>query len=259
MKQFLRNTFLLAVAFSMGSKAVAQSKDPDKSIGAIGTVFFTYMGNPVKLAVARAADGNIWLQQNLGSKRTAQGLDDELSYGDLFQWGRWDDGHQARTPEYTANKELQPNDPSGLKQTGRNPFLYNGLNVWWLSGTSTDLWTASTPQDATATQGCDPCKALGQGWRLPTRAEWTTVFEKEEITNSSSAFNSNLKLPLAGRRDAINGIAKNEGDAGNYWAGNTAMKGGHGYFMFITKVFAETDNVRYRGEGLSVRCIKVNP
>lgn len=38
-----------------------------------------------------------WLDRNLGAIRGATSVTDYKAYGDLFQWGRGDDGHQVMT------------------------------------------------------------------------------------------------------------------------------------------------------------------
>ena len=40
----------------------------------------------------RAADGNAWLQQNLGADEVATAMNAANAFGDLYQWGRWTDG-----------------------------------------------------------------------------------------------------------------------------------------------------------------------
>src|SRR5690606_5791920 len=60
---------------------------------------------------------------------------------------------------------------------------------------------------ATATNGKDPCAALGAGWRLPTAEEWTAVKPAEGLDGAWDAaiipaayLISNLKITRAGYR-----------------------------------------------------------
>jgi len=234
----------------------AQSKDPAAQEGSTGTVTFSYSGKKITLKTVRAKDGNIWLQQNLGSLAVAAGLKDPLSYGDLFQWGRWVDGHQQRDPVYSAHKELEPNNPSGLSLMGRNPFLYAGITPWWLAGKKEDKWEAAIPAEATATNGCDPCKALGADWRLPTIEEWIKLATVEEITDGSSGFNSSLKLSFSGERDWQGVNLKNVGYTGTYWSSTAANSTGGARVLLFDAEEINTKASYYRGAGVSIRCIK---
>src|SRR5690606_16812825 len=107
---------------------------------------FTYNGETVEYTTVSAADGNIWLQQNLGSDAVAATMDDENSYGDLFQWGRWADGHQKRDSETTSTTPT-PNNPTGIA-SGLNAFI---TNSWWSGNALTDTWSADTSADVTET------------------------------------------------------------------------------------------------------------
>ena len=46
-------------------------------------------------------DGRIWLDRNLGATQVATAYNDTASYGHLYQWGRYADGHQIRTSSVT--------------------------------------------------------------------------------------------------------------------------------------------------------------
>lgn len=193
-KQLL--TGFMALAFHAQAQV---SVDPGTTVGATGTVQFTYNGSTVTLSTVRAADNNIWLRQNLGSTQVATAQNDAASYGHYFQFGRWDDGHQVPTSTVALASTLSPNNPSGLGTGSAN--YYNGF---WTGGISSNTWSGTTP---TATNGKDPCTALGTGWRLPTAAEWTAVKTAEGMDGNWNAatipvayFNSNLKLSRAGQR-----------------------------------------------------------
>lgn len=234
----------------------AQTKDPGQVVGTTGAVTFIYKGQKTTLTTVRTKDGNVWLQQDLGSRQVGKMADDVLAFGDLFQWGRWDDGHQQRDPVYSANKEAKPSNPAGLNKTGKNPYLYNGINAWWLSGTSSDTWTASTPAEATETNGCDPCRALGAGWHLPSIEEWQAVLQAEEITDGSSSDNSNLKLTYSGQRD-WNGITINNRPRGGfYWSSTPANQNGGAKGLMIYAEGVKTSGAMYRGCGNAIRCLK---
>lgn len=263
MKQFLLYCLLL---IGMVNLCLAQTPQPKKkpvvipenvqiqagpNTGDRGIVTFIYSGKKVHYITVRAADGNIWLQQNLGAQRVARSLDDDLSFGDLFQWGRWDDGHQAVTPAFTSHEVLDTNNPAGLNKKGRNPFYYDNIGSWWLTGDKNDSWTAATPAEATATNGCDPCKALGAGWRLPTYPEYQTLIKAEHINNGSSAWFSSLKLSLCGTREHDNALTEMyRGREGTYWTSTPYNNSGIGLGLNNG-----TLGSFYRGMGAGIRCI----
>jgi len=238
--------YLLLAAFAQFNFSQAQTcSDPGDNFGDIGCVEFNYEGNTVQYATVRGNDGNIWLQQNLGSSQVATAIDDEASYGDLFQWGRWSDGHQLRnSPTATATT----NNPSGIMEGNSNY-----ITGWWTPNTLTDQWNANIPSEATDTNGCDPCKALGQGWSLPTTANWTAV-TAGQITNPAKAFESFLKLPGNGYRASSNGSFTFVGARGYYWSNQTSDSGGK--YLYIGSTIANPTAGGPRGQGAGIRCLK---
>ncbi|SFU67225.1 major paralogous domain-containing protein/Por secretion system C-terminal sorting domain-containing protein [Pustulibacterium marinum] len=233
-----------------GATTVCNNTLPGESAGDTGCVTLTYNNETVSYTTVRTADNQIWLQQNLGSEQVATAATDASAYGDLFQWGRWDDGHQNRTSTESTTA-LSPNDPTGL-DGGMNVFILSNPE-WWAAGASSDTWEASTPWEATDTNGCDPCKALGEAWRLPTADEWQTVVTAEEITNVASAYNSNLKLTVAGAR-STSGIY-NDGVRGYYWSKTTSDNPAYAKYLYYSNYIVNTTAGGFREQGSSIRCI----
>jgi uncharacterized protein (TIGR02145 family) len=226
--------------------------DPGPTAGSTGVINFTYRGQPVAYKTVRAGDGKIWLQQNLGSPQVAFHHTDEASYGDYFQWGRWDDGHQSPTsPTITGGPSLlnPSNIPSG------NPNFIIGLTAgtrWWgTGGLATDTWSGSS---VTSTNGKDPCVALGAGWRSPTAADWQNVKNYEDLEGSMAAFTSNLKLPAGGFRDAYGGFVYKGGET-YYWSSTASNIYATGLFI-SDNTYAATLQASERGQGYNCRCVK---
>ncbi len=250
-------TGLAALLLIVPKYAAAQNctgADPGNTPGSLGCISFTYQGQPVTYSTVRGADGKIWLRQNLGSTKAAASLTDTGAYGDLFQWGRWDDGHQL------ANSALEPaapvpNNPSGLNG-GNSGFYsagYQSTSNWWSGGTANDQWTAGSPASATVSNGADPCRAIGTGWRLPAVDEIEAVLTAENISDISSAFASNLKLVPAGMKD-YNGIFS-PGTRLYLWSSSPSPYNGSGQHLYISQYSALT-NSGSRDGGMSVRCTK---
>lgn len=255
---------LLAVIGLAAAPLHAQLSDrsPDRAVGSVGRVTFTYRGARVTYPTVRAEDGKIWLLKSLGSGRVATSTDDEDAYGDLFQWGRWDDGHQVREPANTRrypflrrenDPRTHPVNPAQLRVANQPvPFLYGGVQSWWPGGQSSDTWDRASGDSATATAGIDPCRAVGPGWRLPTMKEFQGVLATAQVTNADGAFQSALKLSVVPPRSHMNGSV--ERNAGAYWT-STAMKGYGAAYPFGAEPTDRGFILDDRGSGFAVRCL----
>lgn len=262
-------------------KDIVTTIEPGNKLGDVGQVVFTYRGKQVVYRTVRLNDGSVWLQQNLGSENVAVAFDDYLSYGDLFQWGRWDDGHQLiiRNQGY-GNGDVpigsssgieslpEPNNPIGLG-TGSAFFYYK--TFWWKDVSNAEV-TAVNQQAVSESVGCDPCKAIGEGWRMPTKEEWENVMTNANsilgadigicstyTMNNATASISVLKLPAAGFRVHNTGKLNSLGSRSIYWSSdgfwNSSQNIGQAYTISIGES-GSTMSTSYRGYGFSVRCIK---
>ena len=224
--------------------------DPGPTPGSTGVINFIYKGQAVAYKTVRARDNRIWLQQNLGSPQVAFHTNDEASYGDYFQWGRWDDGHQApNSPTITGGASLL--NPSHIP-SGNPNFIVgttDGTRWWGNGGLATDTWTGST---ATSTNGKDPCVALGDGWRLPTAADWQNLKNYEDLEGAMAAFMSNLKLPAGGFRDG--GFVYNNGES-YYWSATASNIYATGLFI-SDNTYSATLQASLRAQGYNCRCVK---
>lgn len=226
--------------------------DPGPTPGSTGCVTFTYRGQQVTYATVRANDGRIWLRQNLGSPQVPIHANDIGSFGHYFQWGRWDDGHQVPGSATTTGGPAFAN-PSLI--AAGNPNFITGIApspAWWSVGASSNTWSGST---ATATNGKDPCSALGAGWHLPSAAEWTSVMNAEFISDAVSAFDSRLKLTESGYRSAPDGKAVPNWVGGHYWT-STADNGNVAKSIFFDNAYNSFVNPMNRGYGAACRCVK---
>jgi len=225
---------------------------PGNNIGDTGCATFIYNGVQTTYTTVRSADGRIWIQQNLGSEAVASSPTDLNGYGDLFQWGRWADGHQARNSQVSSTAP-DPNNPLGLAEGNTN--FYVSDPEWWANTQATDIWEAKDLESITAENGCDPCKALGQGWRLPTETEWEAVIEAENINNIATAFSSNLKLTVAGNRPS--GNISNAGVRGYYWSSTVSQSNpGFSKYFFYSNLTINPHAGASRDQGTSVRCLR---
>jgi hypothetical protein len=242
------------ISLTPSTTPACNNTDPGNNPGDLGCVNFNYRGQSVTYTTVRGTDGKIWLQQNLGSTKVASSLTDSDAYGDLFQWGRWDDGHQLRNSTLSSTAP-SPNNPSGLN-SGNTTFYsaaYNSSSNFWSGGATSDTWSAVNASSATATNGADPCKAIGLDWRLPTVGEIDAAMTAENISEFNSALSSHLKLIPAGMKD-YSGIFS-PGTRLYLWSSSASPYAGSGQHLYISG-FSTLSNSASRDAGMSVRCIK---
>ena len=97
----------------------------------------------------------------------------------------------------------------------------------------------------------NPCPT---NYRLPTDAEMDEERISWNSNNSIGAFNSSLKLTMAGRRNHSSGGALSfVGYFGYYWS-NTVSSTSSKFLMFSSNPASVGSN--FRAYGYSVRCIK---
>ena len=190
-----------------------------------------------------------WMDRNLGARRVATAINDVLSYGNHYQWGRPADGHEisvwnGATPtsgrgfyDATALEALATSDAPG----NANFILTNVTPFDWRSDNNNNRW-------ATANQG--PCPV---GYHVPTDAQWATADSFGAWNNNTDTYNSALKLPSAGYRYHINGLLGNQGTSGHYWS--STVSGTYALYLYFNSTAAGTYTTS-RASGLTVRCLK---
>lgn len=207
------------------------------------TVSFTYNGTQVTYGtVERAYGGTIgtkcWLDRNLGASQVATSNNDVDSFGDLFQWGRGDDGHEVRTSPTQATQ-------SSTDQPGHGDFI-NNFNDW-RNPQNTNLWQGASGIN-------NPCPT---GWRVPTEAELEAERVSWNSNNAAGAYASPLKLPSAGYRDwQLGGLFVDAFvHGGRYWSSAVNGNSSRGLYFRGASTDASVNNYN-RTDGYAVRCIK---
>ena len=105
--------------------------------------------------VTNPTTGKTWMDRNLGASQVATSSTDPNAYGDLYQWGRFSDGHQCRTSPTTSAL-------SSLDQPGNNMFILAPNTPYdWRSPQNTNLWQGVNGVN-------NPCP---MGYRIPTETE----------------------------------------------------------------------------------------
>ena len=172
----------------------------------------------------RQVEGNssrVWMLRDLGASRSATSATDQLSYGDLYQWGRRTDGHEkwdsTVIAQLASNGSEQNNFVSDVSGAGD-----------WKATPDAALWTGTLNFN-------NPCPI---GYRLPTA---------DELINDSSLIN----LHYAGYRDGQTGNLYDQNNYGTYWtsvSGTYVKIAGNG----TTTTVANSN----KADGHCVRCVK---
>jgi hypothetical protein len=176
------------------------------------------------------------MDRNLGASRAATSSTDSLAYGDLYQWGRFSDGHQCRNSTTTSIL-------SSTDQSGNSSFilLLNSTgNYDWRNPQNTNLWQGVNGLN-------NPCPT---GYRIPTEAEWNAEIASWTSKNADGAFASPLKLTMAGSREVT---ITNTGVNGSYWSSTISGEGARYLYFGNAGSYTLTHNRSYGG---SIRCIK---
>jgi uncharacterized protein (TIGR02145 family) len=197
---------------------------------------------PSIIEVTNLTTGKTWMDRNLGASRAATSSNDVEAYGDIYQWGRYTEGHEIRTSTTTPTNATTavPND--GNSWDGK--FITENSGPYdWLTSQDNTLWQGEGGTN-------NPCPS---GFRIPTDAEWEAERLSWTTNDAAGAFGSVLKLTVGGYRYYSTGGPEYVGSYGYYWSSSvlgTAAKD----LRFTSSDAYVTDNGR--AFGLSVRCIK---
>jgi uncharacterized protein (TIGR02145 family) len=224
-------------ALNIGGQSCTLTRNVNTSGGTWppGTVHCS--GTPTAIVdVTNPVTGKTWMDRNLGASQAATSSVDPLAYGDLYQWGRFSDGHQCRNSGTTAT--LSSSDTPGHGNFILAPVSPND----WHNPQNNNLW-----QDVSGIN--NPCPL---GYRLPTEADWEAERQSWSSNNAAGAFNSLLKLPVAGFRSHYNGSFNWVGPFGYYFS--STVSGIYSRTLIIDNNASIVIDARANGN--SVRCIK---
>lgn len=198
---------------------------------------FTTSGDFV-FGTVTSATGRIWMDRNLGASRVATSSNDVEAYGDYYQWGRGADGHQKGASTITNIRSNVPPNSSFITTSGDPED--------WRISLNNNLWQGVNGIN-------NPCPT---GFRLPTIKEWEEEVATWSRQNSLGAFESKLKLPMAGHRSKL-GSFMFVGGGGFYWS-STVTNSPNLYSAFQLSLVgnANVNSWESRSYGNCVRCIK---
>ena len=188
-------------------------------------------------SVTNPTTGEVWMDRNLGASRVALNSSDSEAFGDLYQWGRGTDGHQKRTSGLT--EVLSESD-----SPGHGDFILSGEEPYdWRTTQNDNLWQGVNGAN-------NPCPS---GYRVPTQAEWAEERATWPTQDAQGAFDSELKLTMAGRRDNFQGAIFGNGTSGNYYS--STVDGEISIGLYFNPNFYMWSNSK-RAMARAIRCIK---
>lgn len=209
------------------------------SLYAEGTVF---CNEPTKIVPVVSLTGKTWMDRNLGASQKATSSTDNLAYGDLYQWGRFADGHQCRDSDTTSTNATTFVNQVGTPWYGK--FITEDQSPYnWLTTPEDELWQGEDGVN-------NPCP---DGFRVPTEAELNAERLTFSPSNYVGAYNSPLKFTLSGYRFGNSGLLGNVGSSGQYWT-NSVSGTNSRFLTFVGSSASFSSN--YRSFGYAIRCIQ---
>ena len=201
-----------------------------------GTVFCA--SGPTEIVeVTNPVTGKTWMDRNLGASQVAVESTDANSYGDLYQWGRKSDGHQCRNSNTTTGW-------SNSDQPNHGDFYIDiGAPYDWRSPQNNNLWQGLNGIN-------NPCP---NGFRVPTASELDQERNSWVNNDNLGAFNSPLKLSIAGLRHYNGGNLSSIGTQGRYWS--STISNTDALNLVFGPGYANV-GPHNRALGFSIRCIK---
>ncbi|MFN8258561.1 MAG: hypothetical protein U0W24_22925 [Bacteroidales bacterium] len=163
-----------------------------------------------------------WITQNLGADNQASSATDNTEASAGWYW--------------------QFNRKQGFKHDGT-------------TRTPSATWITAIDENSDWLPANDPCALLlGSGWRLPTQSEYNLVDGNGNISNSSQAYSTLLKLHNAGNLSETTGAVINRGTHGYYWS-STQLNNSDSYTLRFWSVGGEV-NFFKKYLGATIRCIR---
>ena len=183
--------------------------------------------------------GKIWLDRNLGASRVCTAFDDSQCYGNYYQWGRDEDGHEKSNSRTTSTQATDINSAGSKFITSSSDYDYD-----WAKDADSDgslrSWNWSK------TDGTSICPV---GYRVPTIDE----LKEERLDEGEDAYSNFLKFPSAGNRGSDSGSVYGQGSWGGVWS--SSVSGSYSSYLRFGSDLPGS-SYSYHASGFSVRCVR---
>ncbi|MCB4774659.1 MAG: fibrobacter succinogenes major paralogous domain-containing protein [Sulfurovum sp.] len=157
--------------------------------------------------------GRVWLDKNIGASRKATGPFDMQAYGNYFQWGREEDGHQMVNSSVTRSKSdslhnlsYDAGEFSGVwqRQVNYDRDHMDRISkrlIWGADWATVDIDGHQRAAFWSKSDGSSICPI---GFRVPTAKEFSDELRIDTISHEfwqrGGGYSSFLKLPWTGYR-----------------------------------------------------------
>ena len=199
----------------------------------------------------------VWLDRNLGAAQVCTSIHDTACFGDYYQWGRNADGHEDSNSDTNDTLATQFN-PVQNEILGKYITNTDSSSYEWAA---IDGNGAQRSANWSVTDGTNVCPV---GFRVPSFSELYSEVQNT-IHNSDEAFDSFLKIPGSGLRDADNGNIYMYNDFSALWTSTPYVNNIPGGSSFPASMAIQFESSRIhiyehlgRAYGLAVRCIQEN-
>ena len=215
--------------------------------------------------VVSCSTGREWLDRNIGAQRVPTSNTDHLGYGDLFQYGRSGDGHQivdwtSSTTGNASSTTATTVDYQDRSDVGHSDFITyptSNFGGWITTSTIPNSSSSEYSYHWVSDDGDvnNPCVA---GFSIPTEAELQAEMAIFPSSNAAGAFESCLKIPLAGGRVTSTGALDRNGLVGRIWVEQTINEVQNAGFLVAKNLFITSTSLFVGGSSSagSVRCIR---
>jgi len=193
----------------------------------------------------------IWLDRNIGASRVCQSFDDEICFGDYFQWGRGFDGHEKKEGNYTTTKSNTLNNTNE-----KFVIVRSATNKDWLESGVDD----NNARRVTLWSTLDGSSVCPAGFRVPTVTEYHDETDRNEFgdafKNNIDAFEHFLKFPSAGYRNPESSTAAVSYFKTDLLLWTATLNGNRPSLIHTDSNSIYMYSTSVKSMGLNIRCIK---
>ncbi|MBF0576002.1 FISUMP domain-containing protein [Dysgonomonas sp. GY617] len=185
-------------------------------------------------------------------------------YGDLYQWGRPQDGHELRNSDRTSTLATNNTATAPAAVVGKFITISSSPFDWRSGGGNTSRWGNGTQDENVPKAENDPCPA---GWKVPSQKQWASIFRGGTTSGAPSTASANtwtwntsgykvgdaLFLPAGGYRERVGGALSDLNSFGYYWS--STVNGTNSYRLLFTGSTISPAVANNRSYGYSIRCV----